>query len=136
LLTNKKGLTLIELVVAMGLIIFVLSATMGVAISALNLAANSKLKAQAVEYTQEVMNECIFKYQKDPTITTCTGYSTKPASLSTVSVSIVKNFTAVPGGPDFDQNNFTKIKVSVTWKFHNLNSTYFLMQFVPKKKVS
>jgi hypothetical protein len=123
-------------VVAMGLIISVLAATLSVAISALNLAANSKVKAQAVEYTQEIMNECIYKYQKDPTITSCTGYSAKPASLSTVSVNIEKTFSPILGGPDFDQNNFTKIKVSVTWKFHNLNSTYFLMQFVPKKKAS
>lgn len=120
-LSNKlRGFTLIELVIAMGILILVFTGTVTLIVMVVNLAMSTRIQTEAVALTQRGLTETITKYRANPN-----DYD--PANLCPTSVNLgnqnnisisctINNPDVVQAqGDGFDEDNFVNIVIISTW---------------------
>lgn len=110
-----KGLTLIELVVAMGILAMVFAGTITLIIFVVNLAFSARLKTTAVALAQKKLTEEISTFRADPSnpsLYICPRTLSVPSDsgLSSADVCITPN----PPVPS-ESGDFVMITVTVRW---------------------
>jgi prepilin-type N-terminal cleavage/methylation domain-containing protein len=129
---GKNGFTLIELVVAMGILTMVFAGTVTLIIAVVNLAMSTRTKTEVVALTQKELTNTIVSYRQTPT---------QPigcASISVQSLNIQKCIDSPPLsdlGDGFDSMGYVKITINTTWTDRSAPTpqTYTLTQTVRKR---
>jgi uncharacterized protein (TIGR02598 family) len=127
-LFGKTAFTLIEVVIAIGLVGFVLTAILGLAVIATNETKNADLKARLTSITQRVTAEC--QSRRFPLIleslpaTNYWDYSGTPVTDTTDAYfrCVVSNVTP-PASGNFTRNHLALLQVSIQWPHPSLTST-------------
>ena len=129
--TGAAAFTLVEVVIAVGLVAFVMTAILGLAVIAANETKNADLKARLAWITERVTSE----YQSQR-FSRCLGSSDMPANsywdysgmpvTNTTDAYFqcdVTNVTPPPASTNFTTNNFALLQVSIRWPNPQLTST-------------
>jgi uncharacterized protein (TIGR02598 family) len=128
-----NAFTLVEVVIAVGLVAFVLTAILGLAAMAANETKNADLKARLAWITERVTSE----YQSQrfsvalgsvPTNAPATSYWDYSGMLVTNNADAyfrcdVSNVTPSPASTNFTTNNFALFQVSIRWPNPQLTSS-------------
>jgi prepilin-type N-terminal cleavage/methylation domain-containing protein len=140
---NKKGFTLIEVVVALGILTIVLSATVTLIIQVVNLAMITRDKTEATALVQKGLSEKISDIKK------CGGTLTDSSSVvngknlyvyidkekdASGNYTVVDNDVNILGtrGSSITSANFYKIIAVVKWNFRGIEYTSEATQYVGK----
>jgi uncharacterized protein (TIGR02598 family) len=124
----KAAFTLVEVVIAVGLVAFVLTAILGLAVIATNETKNADLKARLAWITERVTSE--YQGQRFSEVlgnlpaTNYWDYSGVPVTntLDAYFRCDVSNVTPPPA-TNFTTNNFALLQVSIRWPYSSLDST-------------
>lgn len=125
---RRAAFTLVEVVLAVGLVAFVLTAILGLAMMAIKETKNADLKARLTWITESVTSEC--QSQRFATVlgslpvTRYWDYSGKPVDATSRDVYFrgdLKNVTA-PAPPKLTANNFALLQVTISWPSPQLTS--------------
>lgn len=138
-LLNKKrnnGLTLVEVVVACGILAMVLAGTITLILTVVNLSLSARQKTEAVTMAQKVLTDCVVAYRAEPgTFDTVAG-QTCPAS---VTLSPGSDLTGASGtiqdvSVPNSTVNFAQVTATITWQIRGdpNPSTYSLTQIIRK----
>ena len=128
-LSGRAAFTLVEVVIAVGLVAFVLTAILGLLVIATNETKNADLKARLAWITESVTSE----YQSQRFSTVLGGLpATKYWDYSGMPVTNtgdayfrcdVSNVTPPPASTNLTTNNFALLQVSILWPYSSLVST-------------
>jgi uncharacterized protein (TIGR02598 family) len=128
---ERQAFTLVEVVIAVGLVAFVLTAILGLATMAANETKNGDLKARLAWITESVTSEC--QSQRFATVLESTNmpktnywdYSGTPVTnvQDAYFVCTVSKVTPSPMPTNFTTNNFALLQVSIRWPNPQLTST-------------
>jgi uncharacterized protein (TIGR02598 family) len=127
-LIGRSAFTLVEVVIAVGLVAFVLTAILGLVVVATNETKNADLKARLAWITERVTSE--YQSQRFSRVlgnlpaTNYWDYSGMPATNTADAYfwSVVSNVTPPPAG-NFTANNFAMLQLSIRWPYSSLTST-------------
>ena len=128
-LFERAGFTLVEVVIAVGLVAFVLTAILGLAVTATKETKNADLKARLAWITKRVTSE--FQSQRFSAVlgnlpaTKYWDYSGMPVTNTADAYfrCDVSNATPPPASANFTTNNFALLQLSIRWPYPNLTST-------------
>ena len=126
---RRQAFTLVEVVIAVGLVAFVLTAILGLATMAANETKNGDLKARLAWITESVTSEC--QSQRFATVlesmpkTNYWDYSGTPVTniQDAYFVCALSKVTPSPMPTNFTTNNFALLQVSIRWPNPQLTST-------------
>jgi uncharacterized protein (TIGR02598 family) len=126
---GRAAFTLVEVVIAVGLVAFVLTAILGLAVIATNETKNADLKARLAWITERVTSE----YQSQRFSTALTNlpatnywdYSGMPVTNTADAYfrCIISNVTPPPASTNFTSDNFVLLQASIRWPYPQLTST-------------
>lgn len=134
----KKGFTLVEVVVALGILAMVFAGTVTLIVKVSSLGLASRDRTTAVGLAQGKMDEVIANYQK-----TCAAGSTINSISNTnfnspynrFAYNLVNNINFSPyGTPPYQitDNDFQGVTITVSWQNMFGQNSYTLKRFVPK----
>ena len=126
---RRAGFTLVEVVIAVGLVAFVLTAILGLLVIAINETKNADLKARLAWITERVTSE--YQCQRFSTAlgglpaTNYWDYSGIPVTNTADAYfrCDILNVTPPPASTNFTTNNFALLQVSIRWPYSSLTST-------------
>jgi uncharacterized protein (TIGR02598 family) len=126
---RRAAFTLVEVVIAVGLVAFVLTAILGLAVIAANETKNADLKARLAWITERLTSE--YQSQRFSTVlgTVPTNsywdFSGMPVTNTADAYfrCDVTNVTPPPASTNFTTNNFALLQVSIRWPNPQLTST-------------
>jgi type II secretory pathway pseudopilin PulG len=126
----NKGISLVELTVAMGILSMVFAGTVTLIIMVVNLSFNSGLKTVAIALAQKGLTDKITEFRTSPNINCVTINTGLPAGVS----SLTKCTTANPPVPKAGVNDFVLVTSTVAWrpKGDPNISTYQMSQIIRK----
>lgn len=141
---KKKGFTLIELVVAMGILTMVFAGTVTLIISVVNLAMSTRTKTTVVALAQKGLAESIREYRMNPAPTGNNLCSSLFDSLPLDDAPEISDISCIINpDPDpawnfsdgYSYENFTKIEVTVKWtaKGAQTSQSYKLVQTIKRR---
>jgi uncharacterized protein (TIGR02598 family) len=118
---RSAAFTLVEVVIAVGLVAFVMTAILGLAMMAVNETKNADLKARLAWITESVTSDC--QSQRFSTVlgsmptTNYWDYSGMPSAspMDAYFRCDVSNVTPSPASPNLTTNNFALLQVSIRW---------------------
>jgi uncharacterized protein (TIGR02598 family) len=118
---RSAAFTLVEVVIAVGLVAFVMTAILGLAMMAVNETKNADLKARLAWIIESVTSEC--QSQQFPTVlasmpmTNYWDYSGMPVANTADAYfrCHVSNVTPPPAYPNLTTNNFALLQISIRW---------------------
>jgi uncharacterized protein (TIGR02598 family) len=127
-LMGRSAFTLVEVVIAVGLVAFVLTAILGLVVVATNETKNADLKARLAWITERVTSE--YQSQRFSAVltnlpaTNYWDYSGMPATNTADAYfwSVATNVTPPPAG-NFTTNNFALLQISIFWPYSSFSST-------------
>lgn len=129
-----KGISLVELTVAMAILAMVFAGTVTLIITVVNLSFNTGLKTVAVALAQKGLTDKITEFRQTSNISPCTLMTT---GLPTGITSLEKCVTANPTIPDAPNglsgpDSFVFVTSKVTWYIRGDSnaSTYQLVQII------
>jgi uncharacterized protein (TIGR02598 family) len=126
---QAEAFTLVEVVIAVGLVAFVLTAILGLVVIAVNETKNADLKARLAWITESVTSE--YQAQRFSAVlgslpqTNYWDYSGMRLTNETGAyfTCAVSNVTPVPASTNFTTNNLAVLQVSIRWPHPQLTST-------------
>jgi uncharacterized protein (TIGR02598 family) len=126
---RSAAFTLVEVVIAIGLVAFVTTAILGLAMMAANETKNADLKARLAWITESVTSEC--QSQRFSTVlanvpaTKYWDYSGMPVANAADAYFLcdVSNVTPPPTSPNLTTNNFALLQLSIRWPNPQLTSS-------------
>jgi uncharacterized protein (TIGR02598 family) len=121
--------TLVEVVIATGLVAFVMTAILGLAMMAANETKNADLKARLTWIIESVTSEC--QSQRFPTVvaampmTNYWDYSGMRVATPADAYFLceISNVTPPPASPNLTTDNFALLQVSIRWPNPQLTSS-------------
>lgn len=142
---SKKGFTLVEVVVALGILTIVLAATVTLIIGVVNLALVARDKTEATALVQKGLSETISRIQKCDSSLTTQNYSINGKSIY-IYINKAKdpsgNYAVADENFKFDSTGtlggtinsagFYKVTAVVTWSFRGKDYSTEATQFVGK----
>ena len=125
---GRAAFTLVEVVIAVGLVAFVLTAILGLLVIATNETKNADLKARLAWITERVTSE--YQSQRFSAVltnlpaTNYWDYSGMPLTNTQDAYfwSVATNVTPPPAG-NFTTNNFALLQISIFWPYSSSTST-------------
>lgn len=133
IIKSKKAMSLIEVVVACTILLFVFAGTVTLIVNVVQLTVNSRHKTIAVAFAQRQMTACLKEYYKNTSITACpSSDSIKPAEISSGTVTMEKSgwsYTA-PGGDMITSNEFVRFTSTVNWNIKGIPGSYSYVQLI------
>lgn len=128
---NKKGFTLVEVVVALGILAIVFTGTVTLVVNVFNLELSSRSLTEAVAIAQGKMAETVASLDGGCFINTPISM-TEPVPIDDKYTYLISNeafdYSVTDG---FTSENFLKIKVTVSWEDKGIGErTYELEQIV------
>jgi prepilin-type N-terminal cleavage/methylation domain-containing protein len=110
---NKRGLSLVEVIVALGILAIVFSGTITLVIQTVNLGLSARDRTEAILLAQTVLNEKIIEIEGGCTLKTATG--PLPEETRGRYKYIVKYDKSNDYGEGLNEDNFMEISVKVSW---------------------
>lgn len=131
---NKRGMTLIEVVVATGILLMVFAGTTTLVVNVVQLSVNSRLRTIAVAYAQKAMTKCIGDYNSDPSLNSCV-VPTLPSEIQSAGATIEKTWSPAylnnrTTDVGLSNANFVRITVTVSWTIRGVTDDYSFVQLV------
>lgn len=129
-MNKKKGQTLVEVIVALGILTMIVTAVITMIVAAMNLLANSRIKTEAVAFAQKRIADAIAAYDfGNPCIINPVSIPTDTMTDSNGTVITVtmntSNLTAGEktsfGGPG-PADKFIKMIATATWDYRGVAS--------------
>lgn len=112
---TRKGQSLVEVVVALGIVSIVFSGTVTLIVQTVNLELSARDRTEAINYAQKILNEKVVEIEGGCNLEYTTGeVSGPPFGKYNSTINVNNNFTSYGNG--LDSANFIEITSRVTWK--------------------
>jgi prepilin-type N-terminal cleavage/methylation domain-containing protein len=137
---SKKGFTLIEVVVSMGILALVFSGTVALIVQLVGLTLSSRMQTQAVAYAQDNLNKCMSDYIngiRNVSDVTCLTTAPPAGTNFNLETRLEDSYAEIKDASDtnakIDKGDFAQITIIAKWKEYGRDNEYTLKQFATRK---